>query len=86
MIQNHKIEYVQTLLRKNYLGYREIAKLVGVSRGTVGKIASGQLTVSTSVYSLKQSKDFERCPECGGRVLMPCRACDLKKRKSHELH
>ena len=51
----------------------EIAKKCGLFQQEVTKIKNGTLDVD---------EGFQRCPECGGLVQMPCLLCELRKGKS----
>ncbi len=82
MIAPDTVTEVRCLLAEGGHSQRKIARLTGVSRGTVAAIASGRRTERE-----KQSEeDLERpvgpprrCPGCGGMVLMPCLACRDRK-------
>ena len=54
------------LLRSTGLSIRAIAQRVGVSFGTIQKLA------------VECREEAERCPACGAKVFMPCRACILR--------
>jgi len=74
---------VRRLLAEGRLSYRKIAKLSGVSRGTIGAIATGRRPDyppprAGEEESLEPSGPPERCPECGGMVYMPCRLCSMR--------
>jgi len=59
------------------LSQRAIARRLGISRGTVGAIATGR---RPDYESLKGDNEPEkvRCTGCGGMVAMPCRACRVR--------
>ena len=76
---------IRRLLAEGIFSQRKIARLTGVSRGSVGAIASGK----RPDYELRSRVEdkFERpagpprrCPTCGGMVYMPCRLCALRRR------
>ena len=75
---------VRRLLAETKLCQRKIAQLVGVSRGTVGSIASGR---RPDYEGLPRDEDEidepagppARCPGCGGMVYMPCRLCRVQQ-------
>ncbi len=85
MIAPKIIAEVRRLLAEGLLSQRRIAKAAGVSRGTVGAIASGK----RPDYQMSQQPwdDLweeptgppERCPSCGGMVYMPCRLCRVRQ-------
>lgn len=83
MIDNAIIRKIQILVKQGRMSQRQIAKHTGVSRGTVQAVANGQRTEyshSTSksaVTWVVPSGQPERCPQCGGRVRMPCLACQI---------
>jgi len=80
MIPQSRVDRVRRLLATGRHSQREIARLTGVSRGTVGAIASGR---RPDYPQQKPNSDdwpdvwgpLERCPGCGSRVYMPCRIC-----------
>ncbi len=68
---------------------REVAQIVGVSRVTVNRVASGEwagyrrTVLSTATWHQPHPEPARRCPGCGGMVyLWPCLSCRL--RASHE--
>jgi hypothetical protein len=85
MIESHLVEQVEQLLAKGKLSHRKIARITGVSRGTIGAIASGRRCIRPRPAwpwddeSLVHDVPPQRCPDCGGMVYMPCRACRTRK-------
>lgn len=85
MIALEMVEEIKRLLAKGELSQRAIARLTGISRGTVNAIAQGKRRQPRCV---KQADDDEeedtpsgppqRCPGCGGFVYMPCRLCKVR--------
>jgi hypothetical protein len=78
------VEEVQRLLNQG-LSQREVARKVGVSRGTVHAIASGKRLPldPRRPHSADEPMEFpdgptQRCPQCGSRVKMPCLACRVR--------
>lgn len=83
MIAEEKIREAETLLVKGVLSQRKIAKLTGLSRGTISMIASGKRKVYVKTVDPDMPAELEksppvRCPTCGGMVRMPCLFCFLK--------
>ena len=85
MIAPELVQRVERLLAVGRLSQRKIAKLTGVSRGTVGAIAAGRRPDYEALRRRRQEHEPpertgppRRCPGCGAMVLMPCLACDLK--------
>ena len=79
MLTPQQVLEVKRLLGEGRLSQRSIARLTGVGRSSVNAIANGRrrpfrtlpaddLAVRTSIA--------QRCPECGGRVFMPCVYCE----------
>jgi len=75
------------LLRTKTLSNREIARRTRVSRSTVGAMASGRRPMDYSARCVEarlqpgdrvESTEEGRCGECGGLVMLPCRACRLR--------
>ncbi len=78
------VQEVRQLLDEKVLSHRKIANILGVSRGTVGAIASGRRGIYGSVPSSEEptlccfEMPPERCPGCGSRVYMPCVLCSAR--------
>lgn len=73
---------IRRLLDEGRLSQRKIAVRLGVSRSTVGLIATGQRPlVGREASSDPSPWDYysdqlpSRCPECGGMVFKPCVLC-----------
>jgi Predicted transcriptional regulators len=79
MINNTVIQTIQILLKQGKMSQRQIAKHIGVSRGTVQAVAKGKrtLTVPKAVSWVAPTGQPKRCPQCGGQVRMPCLACQI---------
>ena len=84
MLAPSMVKEICRLLAEGNFSQRQIARLTGVSRGTIGAIASGK----RPDYELRSRTEDEferlagpprRCPTCGGMVYMPCRLCALRK-------
>jgi len=88
MIAPAVVERVRELLREANLSQRQIARQLGVSRGTVNAIARGK----RPDYEARRrhrpggivppSGPYVRCPTCGARVQMPCLACQIRALRS----
>jgi len=80
MIDNTVIKKIQTLVQQGQMSQRKIAKLLGVSRGTVQAVAHGKRTLHrnpSANHWIAPSGQPQRCPKCGSCVRMPCLACQL---------
>lgn len=63
--------------------HREIAERCKVGKTTICDI--GRRMREPRRTQRTTSKDFaSRCPECGGWVYMPCRACGMRRRLEEE--
>ena len=84
------VQEIRRLLDEGQLSQRKIAAKLGVSRGTVGAIASGRRGLFGREPETDQpdpcSLDLppERCPGCGGRVYKPCVLCITRKFQERE--
>ncbi len=84
------IKEIHLLLERGELSQRQIADMLGVSRGTVCAVASGRRGLyGTAADANEVGLDFEgtavRCPGCGAHVFMPCLLCRARKvREAHE--
>ncbi|MBN2580891.1 MAG: helix-turn-helix domain-containing protein [Pirellulales bacterium] len=91
MLAPHLQEEIRRLLAAGKMSRRKIARLTGVSRGTVGLIAAGKRRGPVPPWEDDPARPLEppkRCPSCGGLVFMPCRLCRMRqvieKRKQSE--
>ncbi len=89
----HAIEIIQQIdrfLKQGDMSQRDIAARLGVSRGTVSAIASGQrglhgkLGDDASRVSRRPSGTPVRCPECGYRIYRPCLVCNTRKHRCEQ--
>jgi len=84
MIASDIVSEIHDLLAMGQVSQREIARRLGISRGTVNAIALGR----RADYSTRRRQDPSgfvppagvpaRCPTCGGKVQMPCLACQVR--------
>ena len=84
MLPNERVKEVMQLLDTGRHSQRQIAKITGVSRIVIYRIAKGkrklrQKTENTAWDEDRYKRPFERCPVCGGRVQLPCIACIVKR-------
>ncbi len=82
MIPLQVVEEVRRLVAEGTLSLRKIARRVGVSRTTVGKIVSGR-HVSFWLPRAEQANCVptgprRRCAQCGALVDLPCLACHVR--------
>lgn len=88
MIAQQVVEHIRELLRQDRLSQREIARQLGVSRGTVNAIARGKRPDYEAQRKprpgaiVPPSGPYVRCPVCGARVQMPCLACQIRSLRS----
>ncbi len=89
MLDPSVVEEVRRLLAEGKLSQRKIAKHIGISRATVGAIASGK----RPDYKPRPPSDDDlfrptgpprRCPGCGGMVHLPCRLCHVRELKDKD--
>lgn len=81
MLSPAQIRRIKELLADGTHTYRQIAHLLGVSLGTVSAIASRRRW-SDEVVDLHRDEPEgppQRCPECGGLVMMPCLLCATRE-------
>jgi hypothetical protein len=82
MLRPAMIEKVRRLLGAGKHSWRKIARLSGVSRGTVAAIAHGRRRDRRAAADELQDDapgPIERCPECGALGESPCRACRVRQ-------
>jgi len=85
MISPEIVQEIKRLLADGSYSGRQIARLVGVSRGTVAAIAQGKRPDYEALRAQREMGQqplgpLERCPGCGGMVYMPCRLCRVRSR------
>lgn len=84
MITNVTVKKVIELLREGKWSQRQIAKMTGVSRGSVGAIARGaRKEPRFEAYEedkriIPPSGTPTRCHCCGRLVQKPCLACQIR--------
>lgn len=84
------VQEIRRLLDEGQLSQRKIAAQLGVSRGTVGAIASGR----RGMFGREPDTDHpdlcsldlppERCPTCGAMVYKPCVLCRTREFQERE--
>lgn len=77
------VEEIRGLLGVGRLSQRQIARRLGISRGSVNAIALGRRPDCMPRPSADDSFPAPsgaalRCPGCGGRVQMPCLVCYVR--------
>jgi hypothetical protein len=87
MLPIHLVHEVQRLLDEREISRREIARRLGLARGTVQAIAQGR----RGLYGREADADQrpaspERCPGCGKLVQMPCVYCRAVTYRYRLLH
>ena len=84
MIASPVVAEIKRLLSDRELSQRKIALRMGVSRGTVGSIASGKRPDYEARRRTRKDSFIAptgppvRCPGCGGMARMPCLACHVR--------
>jgi predicted XRE-type DNA-binding protein len=81
MLPTELVHEINRLLQDGELSQRQIAARLGVSRATVGEIASGRrgLHGRNELDDMPRARAGRRrpvrCGRCGYRIYMPCRIC-----------
>ena len=87
MLSAKKVEQVKALLAQG-LSYRDIHVRTGVSREGIGKIARRERPDYEALRRARmeeknpQPRPVEKCPRCGRKMRMPCRACMMEDAKA----
>jgi len=87
MLKSQIVLKILFLLKEKKFSQRKIAKMVGVSRGTVSAIALGKRKLTRYLSAQEGNKVVSpqgpprRCPGCGAKTKMPCLACQLREKK-----
>lgn len=91
MIHPARVQLVEQLLNQHKHSLRTIARLSGVSRGSVSQIAAGRRPHYESARRASEDEHWMpsgpivRCPKCGGRVFAPCRLCQVRDRERRRI-
>ena len=85
------VDTVRRLLAERKWSMRKIARMAGVSRGTVGAIAHNKRRdrprpTDEEDLLAQPSGPLRRCPGCGGLVQMPCRLCRVRAQGRQAFH
>ena len=84
MLQQATVDEIRRLLTAGQWSMRKIARELRVCRGTVGAIAHGRrkdrVPKERDDDLLLPRGPPQRCPGCGGMVLMPCLLCRVRRR------
>jgi len=90
MLAPSLVEKIRILLSEKTCSQREIARQLGVSRGSVGAIARGKRPDYTR-RNRRGPNEIRppvgrptRCPTCGSLVQMPCLRCQLLAMRHRE--
>jgi len=91
MLDPALIMEVKRLLKQTSFSQRKIAMLTGVSRASIGAIASGRRPEYPARCNPQRDEEeeiprgpLERCRSCGGLVFMPCLLCRVRAIKRKE--
>lgn len=73
-IDQNIIKQIKGLLKNGVRSAREIGRIVGINHHTANKYVD--LIKNGGLGNLEDdNRVYEKCPTCGGKVLMPCIAC-----------
>ncbi|HTQ37536.1 MAG TPA: helix-turn-helix domain-containing protein [Pirellulales bacterium] len=87
MLSLAKVDEVRRLLARGNISQRQIARDLGISRGSVAAIASGKrpnYPVTIPNEDIDCSLPPIRCQGCGGLVHAPCRLCRVRSLKARD--
>ena len=89
MLSQIKVLEVQRMIAEGRLSFRQIARLIGISRASISAIASGkrpdyEQRRAERAKELEPLGPLERCRECGGMVYTPCRLCRANFRAAQQ--
>ena len=84
MVPVRRIRIVRKLVQQQHLSQRSAARLAGVSRDVVRRVLAGKRLDEPSrpkpKLEFEELRPYVRCRKCGGRVMLPCRLCRLRRR------
>jgi len=78
MLKLEQVRRVRDLLADGRLSHRAIALQTGVSRMSVANIAQDQRPLEL-LYPPEETPKPQRCRQCGGMAVMPCRVCAARQ-------
>lgn len=81
MLPVELVAEVKRQLDEGQFSQRQIARALGVSRGTVSAIATGKRGLHGREFAPGQGArppSPTRCPSCGARVYLPCVLCEAR--------
>jgi hypothetical protein len=86
MLPTSLVHEIDRLLKAGKLSHRQIAKRLGISRSTIGAIASGRrglhgMDAIDKRRARTPSSAPTRCSRCGYRVYLPCLICGARRVK-----
>ncbi len=84
VLEEEKVRKVKEMLASQSYSQRMIARLTGVSRVVVHRIATGkrkdkQVRIRDEWEQNWNGKPYKRCPQCGCKTRLPCLSCIIKK-------
>lgn len=83
MLSPSVVSEVRRLLALGELSQRKIARLTGVSRSVVRRIATGKRKDRSAkpkeAWEIAGTGKIGKCPTCGARVKLPCVACLIRE-------
>lgn len=72
-------------LRAEGLSYARIAKRLEIATTTARRYGGSQENAPPEVYDLEKiNEQADRCPGCGRKVILPCRACQHENPSQEE--
>ncbi len=89
MIPFWKVQAIEALLAEDALSQRAIAKRLHVGRGVVTSIANGRrpdyhaLRRAAVPVAPASPAAWQRCPQCGALVQLPCLGCRARRAMVH---
>ncbi|MCL2745437.1 MAG: hypothetical protein FWE67_16475 [Planctomycetaceae bacterium] len=87
MLSHKQIEKVKKLLKAGKHSERAIARLTGVARTVIHRLANGKNKKwfreehqwDDHWHGLRSPIPNQRCPKCGAKVQMPCLVCIMRE-------
>ena len=85
-LNQKRLEQAQRLFKSGYT-LEQVRKATGIGRHKCEAIRCGKIRNSAGEFVFEKKTGMripKRCKGCGGKVYMPCKLCELRRRQAEE--